>query len=466
MANNTQETLRFQPINGKTVRADFKGGELSSDFGALLLRETARRSGLVSRLSHAIRDSRHPSYIDHSIQDLLTQRVLQVACGYQDANDSNHLRKDPMFKLATGRNPLDTGANLASAPTFTRLGKALSRKDIHSLAYAFAEHFLASYKKPPKLAVIDLDHTASLTHGAQQYSLFNTKYGNACYLPLMIFEGLSGKLITAILRPGKTPSGRENAAIFKRLLALIRKAWPRTHLLVRGDSHFAQPELIRMVELDRAADYVFGKGAGDKNVLRPMADQCLARARRCLEQRIQGARRNKLKEPRRVRLYGEAAYQAKSWAGLNTRVIYKAEVNQLGDNPRFVVTSIEKASPQAVYEGIYSARGQAENYIKSLKNDLFCDRTSSMSFRSNALRMYYACAAYVLHHEMRLTALKGTGFEKAQPSTVIASLLKIAVRVVEYKDRVKLHLASSSPFKALLHRVTEIFMAIPVPKPG
>ena len=466
MAQHTQETLHFHPVDGKTVRADFNGGELSSDFAALLIRETALRSGLISRLVQSIKDKRHQSYVDHPIQDLLMQRVLQMACGYQDANDSNHLRKDPMFKLAAGRSPLNAEAHLASAPTYSRLGKGLSRKDIYNLAHAFAEHFLCSYKKPPKLIVIDLDHTASLTHGNQQYSLFNTKYGNTCYLPLMIFEGLSGKLITAILRPGKTPSGRENAGIIKRLLTLIRQSWPKTHLIIRGDSHFAQPELMQVVEQDKAADYVLGKGAGHPTALRPQSDKKMAEARRCLQERTAYARLNKLPIPYRVRLYGEAEYQAKSWKGLDTRVIYKAEVNQMGDNPRFVVTSIKNASAQCIYEQFYCPRGQDENYIKHLKNDLSCDRTSDMSFRANALRMYYACAAYVLHYEMRTTVLKDTELEKAQPSTVIARLFKIAVKVVEYKDRVKLHLPSSNPMKALLKRVTESFSALPVPKPG
>ena len=275
MPKHTQEILRFHPVDGKTVRADFDGGALSSDFGTLLLRETAIRSGLISRLLSAIRDKRHQSYIDHPMQDLLMQRILQMACGYQDANDSNQLRKDPMFKLAAGRSPLDEEQHLASAPTFTRLGQSLSRRDIYNLAYAFAEHFVSSYKKPPKLAVIDLDHTSSLTYGAQQYSLFNTKYGNTCYLPLLIFEGLSGKLITAILRPGKTPTGQENAAIVKRLLTLIRKSWPKTHLVVRGDSHFSQPELMRVIQEDKAADFVLGKGAGHPTALRPQASESL-----------------------------------------------------------------------------------------------------------------------------------------------------------------------------------------------
>lgn len=466
MAQNTQEILRFHPVKGKTIRADFNGGELSSDFGALLLRETAIRSGLINRLTQAVKDKRHASYVDHPLQDLLMQRVLQMACGYQDANDSNSLRKDPMFKLSVGRRPLDADTHLASAPTFTRLGKSMTRRDIYNIAYAFAEHFLASYKKPPRLAVIDLDHTASLTHGGQQYSLFNTKYGNTCYLPLMIFEGLSGKLITSILRPGKTPSGRENAAIVKRLIALIRQSWPKTHLVIRGDSHFAQPELMHVVQQDKAADFVLGKGAGHPTALRPQAADHLAEARRSLETRRALARLNKRPEPYRVRLYGEAQYQAKSWKGLDTRVIYKAEANQVGDNPRFVVTSIKEATAQCIYEQFYCPRGQDENYIKHLKNDLSGDRMSDQGFQANFLRMFYACAAYVLHLEMRETALKGTELERAQPSTVIAKLLKIAVKVVEYKDRVKLHLPSSSPVKMLLQRVTETFYTLPAFESG
>ena len=216
----------------------------------------------------------------------------------------------------------------------------------------------------------------------------------------------------------------------------------------------------------RRADDSNVRGAGHPTALRPQAGAHLAEARQSLETRRTLARLNKMPEPYRVRLYGEAQYQAKSWKGLDTRVIYKAETNQVGDNPRFVVTSIREASAQCIYEQCYCPRGQDENYIKHLKNDLSCDRMSDQGFQTNFLRMFYACAAYVLHFEMRETALKGTELEKAQPSTVIAKLLKIAVKVVEYKDRVKLHLPNSSSVKALLQKVAEAFYATPVPKPG
>ena len=466
MTQSTQEQLRFHPSNGKTIRADFNGGELSSDFGALLLRETILHSGLISRLTQAIDDKRHPSYIDHSLQNLLVQRILQMACGYEDANDSNRLRKDPMLKLAAGRNPLDDDNHLASSPTYTRLGKSMRRKDIYQMAEAFVHHFIASYDLPPMAIVIDLDHTPTITHGSQQMNLFNAKYQDYCYLPLLIFEGLSGKLITAILRPGKTPTGRENAAIIKRVIKLIRKRWPKTHLLVRGDSHFAQPELIHVVQANAHADYVLGKGAGHKTALRPKAKELLDQARRAFKVKTALAKLNDMPEPERLRLYGEAEYQAKSWKGLHTRVIYKAEVNEKGDNPRFIVTSIKEASPEVIYEDLYCPRGQDENFIKHLKSDLSGDRLSDQGFLANHLRLFYACAAYVLHYELRTKALKGTDLEKAQPSTVITKLCKVAVKVVEYKDRIKLHLPSSCPFKKLLQHVTEIFYQMPLPRPG
>ena len=466
MAEFTQKPLRFHPSNGKTIRADFNGGELSSDFGALLLRETGLQSGLLARLTAAIGDNRHQSYIDHPVQDLLTQRILQIGCGYEDANDSNFLRKDPMFKMAAGRNPLALDNHLASSATFTRLGQSVRRKDIYRMAKAFAEHFISSYKKPPKAIVIDLDHTPAITYGGQQMNLFNGKYNEYCYLPLLIFEGLSGKLITAILRPGKTPTGKENAAILKRLIELIRQSWPKTHLLVRGDSHFSQPELMAVVQKDKHSDYVLGKGAGHKTALRPQAQELLKEARKSLNIKTGLAKLNTMPEPYRLRLYGEAEYQAKSWKGLDTRIIYKAEVNQTGDNPRFVVTSIKGASPKTIYEQLYSPRGQDENYIKHLKSDLSGARLSDHGFLANHLRMFYACAAYVLHLELRVKALKGTELEKAQPSTVIAKLCKIAVKVVEYKDRIKLHLPSSCTMKSLLQHITEVFYIMPNPKPG
>lgn len=218
---------------------------MSSDFGALLLRGADQQVGLIARLAGAIDDQRHLSYIDHSISDLLSQRIFQTACGYIDGNDANSLRRDPMFKLAVGRAPLSEGSDLASGPTFSRLENGLSRKDAYRLAKAFVEAFVASYALAPSLIVLGMDHSEDPAHGQQELAFYNAHYGSHCYLPLFIFEGISGKLVTAVLRPGKRPTGRENAATMKRVLRLLRQAWPQTHIVLRGDGHFANPELMR-----------------------------------------------------------------------------------------------------------------------------------------------------------------------------------------------------------------------------
>ena len=387
MCHSTPTQLRFPAMAGFTVRADFNGGALSSDFGALLLQGVDRQTGLIERLASAIQDQRHPSYIDHSLTDLLRQRIFQSACGYADGNDANSLRHDPAFKLALGRAPLDADTALASAPTFSRLENGLSRKDIYRLAQAFVDAFIASYASPPPVMVLDMDHSEDRTHGRQELAFYNRHYGSHCYLPLFLFEGLSGKLITAVLRPGKRPTGRENA------------------------------------------------------------------------------RRLQQTTPAATRLYDNVAYQAGSWP-VAYRVVLKAEVMSLGDNPRFVVTSLTEPTAESLYRDLYCARGQDENYIKAVKNDLASDRTSDHGFIANHLRLFYACAAYNLIHSLREHTLCHTELAKAQPMTLILKLFKLAVRVVQYKDRIKLHLPTSCPMKGLLHRVTELMYLARPPTPA
>ena len=449
----TPTQLRFPAIAGFTVRGDFNGGMLSSDFGALLLHGSDRQTGLIDRLASAIRDQRHASYIDHSLSDLLRQRVFQPACGYADGNDANSLRHDPVFKLAAERAPLDTGNALASGPTFSRLENAMTRKDIYRLAQAFVDAFVASYATPPAMIVLDMDHSEDRTHGQQELAFYNHHYRSHCYLPLFLFEGLSGKLITAVLRPGKRPTGRENAAIIGRVVRRLRRAWPDTHILLRGDGHFANPELMALCEGDDQMDFLFGL-AGNR-ALTPKATPLLDRARTLHRQRCNNARRFGQAEPVATRLYEDIDYQAGSWSR-PWRVVLKAEVMSLGDNPRFVVTSLTDPAPELLYRDLYCARGQDENFIKAIKNDLSSDRTSDHSFLANHLRLFYACAAYSLIHSLRENTLCHTELAKAQPMSIILKLFKLAVRVVQYKDRIKLHLPSACPMKGLLHRVTEL----------
>jgi len=450
---STQEQLCFPPVAGLTVRGSFDGGALSSDFGPMVLRSIDRQIGLTERLANAFQDRRHPSYITHTIRELFAQRTYQVACAYEDGNDANALRSDPMFKLGLDRKPLDADNDLASAPTFSRLENAATPQDLFRLAQAFVDHFIASYAKPPQVIVLDLDHSEDEAHGRQEQIFYNHHYGSHCYLPLFIFEGLSGKLVTAALRPGKRPTGAENAAIVKRVLKRLRAVWPNTHIILRGDGHFSNPELMQLALATLLTDFIFG--VAGNSVLSPLAKPFLLAARQLHETRCAYAKLNQLKEPDATRTYHDLAYSAKTWPK-TFRVVLKAEVMALGDNPRFVVTSLDLPTPENLYRDLYCARGQDENWIKMIKNDLASDRTSDHRFLANHMRLFFSCAAYVLHQALRTEVLVHTELAKAQPFTVILKLFKIAVRVIQYKDRVKLQLPSLCPAKPLLLKICNL----------
>jgi hypothetical protein len=460
MSYSSPTQLCFPPVDGQTLRADFEGGALSSDFGALLLRGIDRQIGLTKRLTAALHDKRHQSYIDHPLRDLLAQRIYQIASGYADGNDANSLRRDPMFKLGVDRLPLEPEHDLASAPTLSRLEHSVDRKDLYRLTQAFVDHFIASYPEPPAAIVLDLDHSDDPTYGQQEFAFYNHYYKTYCYLPLFIFEGTSHALVTACLRPGPRPPGAENAMILVRLLSYLRRHWPHTHILVRGDSHFATPEVIAVITSYRWTDFVFGL-AGNAVLLRH-AEPVMQEARRLYQQGPALAQAHRTRPPASSRLYAEFLYAAASWAQ-PWRGILKAEVMAAGDNPRFVVTSLADPPPQMLYEDLYCARGNCENDIKAVKCDLHSDRTSATTCLAHSLRLLLSCAAYVLHHALRPHTLQHTALAHAQPSTLILTLFKVATQIKQDKDRILLHLPSPCPVKALLHRVTALLYVVPLP---
>ena len=271
----------------------------------------------------------------------------------------------------------------------------------------------------------------------------------------MIFDGRSGALVAAILRPGKRPTGAENAMIMKRVLTLIRKRFPQTHILVRGDGHFSGPEMMQMIAKMPNTDFIFGLAGNTK--LQALAERTKQRA--CaLWAEVQTAE----VVPEAVRVFHEFSYAAGSWPQA-WRVIVKAEVMALGENPRFIVTSLASDEAGMLYEDLYCARGQTENFIKHLKCDLASDRTSCTTFLANCMRLLLHAAAYVLHQQLRTQGLQNTALSQAQPSTVIKKLFKIAVQVQQYKNRVVLHLPSACPVKHLLHMLAERLF---VPRPA
>ena len=308
--------------------------------------------------------------------------------------------------------------------------------------------------------MLELDHSEDTAHGQQELIFYHAHYGSHGYLPLFLFEGLSGKFVTAAWRPGKRPTGAENAMIVKRVLKRLRAAWPDTHIIRRGDAHFANPELMPLVLEDPQADFIFGLSSNA--ILKPLAQPFLEATRRQQEVRGDSARRHHQPAPVATQTYHELDDAAKTWPQ-PFRVVLKAEVTALGDNPRFVVTSLDLPTPKSLYGDLYGARGQDENWIKMIKNDLASDRTSAHRFLANHLRLFFAGGAYVLHQALRTEVLVHTELAQAQPATVILKLFKIAVRVIQYKDRLKLHLPSSCPVKALLHQVTEILFQVREP---
>lgn len=445
--NSTPEQLRFASIPAHSVRADFAGGGLSSDLGPLLLRGVDLQIGLTKRLAAALPDRRHQSYVSHSYHDILTQRIYQIGCGYEDGNDANSLRQDPMFKLGAARLPFDDDAALASGATISRFEHAATRQDIYRVSEALVEQFLASFSSPPKSLILDLDHSEDACYGQQPLAFYNHHYGSTCYLPLMIFDGVSGGLIAAVLRPGRRPFGEENAMIMRRVLKRIRRHFSDTHILVRGDGHFSGPELMGLIDSMVNVDFIFGFACNPK--LLAMAEPTRLRA---IDLWVESQTQDVV--PNAVRLFEEFTYKARSWPKA-WRVLLKAEVMALGENTRFIVTSLPGLDAGMLYEDIYCARGQAENYIKYLKDDLAADRTSCTSFLANCMRLLLHAAAYVLHQQLRTQALQHTALSQAQPKTVIAKLFKIAVRVRQCKNKIVLNLPSACPVKHLLQTLTE-----------
>jgi hypothetical protein len=448
------------PVGGQTIRADFEGGALSSDFGALLLRGLDRQIGLTQRLAAAIHDKRHPSSIEHPLRDLLAQRIYQIASGYADGNAANSLRRAPRFKLGVDRLPLEPEHDVASAPTLSRLEHSVDRTDLYRLTQAFVDHCIASYPEPPAALVLDLDHSDDPTYGQQEFPFYNHYYQNYCYLPLFIFAGPSHALIAACLRPGTRPPGADNAMMLVRLLSSLRRHWPHTHILGRGASHCVTPEVSEVITSYRGTDVVFGL-AGNAVLLRQAAP-VMQEARRLHPQCTALAQAHRTRPPASSRLDAEFPSAAASWAQ-SWRVIRKAEVRAAGENPRFGVTSLAAPPPQMLYEDLYCARGNGENDLKAVQGDLHSDRTSATTFLANSLRLLLSWAAYVLHHALRTHTLQHTALAHAHPSTLILTLFKVATQIKQYKDRILLHLPSSCPVTALLHRVTALLYVVPLP---
>ncbi|RQV98897.1 IS1380 family transposase [bacterium] len=428
MTQNTKQKMLFKAISHKKVIADFNGGNVTSDAGLLFLREIEKKTGIIDRIASVLHDPRHPGYVKHDLHTLLRQRAYQIIAGYEDANDSDQLRHDPVFKIVCDQ--MDTP--LASQPTISRFENTFSRKDLYRIAEAFIDTFIVSYKKTPQAIILDLDDTPDFTYGHQQLSFFNAYHGGHCFMPLHIYEGTSGKLITTILRTGKRPSGKEIVMILKRIVRRIRQAWPNVGILIRADSHYGSPEVFDFCESNNLK-FVLGL-IGQAPMLRKVEALAVK------------AREFYLESGQPVKLFTEFRYQAGSWNSPQ-RVICKVEYNDQGSNIRFIITNLNAAKIRMIYDTIYCARGAMELMIKEHKNGLCSDRTSCNSFLANQFRLFLHSIAYVLMHAFREKCLKNTQFARAQFDTIRLYILKIGARVIQLSTKIKIHLPSSNPYK-------------------
>ena len=429
------------PFVSKPVVARFDGGALTSDAGVTLLAALDRRLGLSKRLARCLTDARDPARVRHRVAELLRQRIYQIACGYEDCNDADSLRYDPVLKLAVGRLPSED--DLASQPTLSRLENVVSARELLAMGEQLVTHYCERHAQaPPRTIILDADATDDECHGHQQLSFFHGFYNEHCYLPLLVFAQVEGvgeqELLAAVLRAGNVHAGHKAMVVLKRIRQRLRSAFPACRLLLRGDSGLALPEVYDGCEALRMP-YIISLGKHPR--LLKLAEPWLERARAQCAQTGETAQ-----------VFGEFEYAADSWPHPR-RVIVKAEVMSQGDNPRFVVTSLpaSELDAEAIYT-VYRQRGDPENRIKELKLDLHADRLSCHRFLANQFRLLLHAAAYLMMQAMR-GALAGTELARAQVGTLRLRLLKVGARVVESCRRICLHLPTAYPWQYLWHHL-------------
>jgi hypothetical protein len=440
---NTPE-LSLGKLAGKRTSIAFDDPNVSSDGGSLLLQLQAQRTGLIDDLADAITDQRDPRYVKHLNGELLAQRILQIGNGWEDCNDCDHLKCDPIIKIGAGRDPL--GEDLGSQPTMSRLENSVTERDLIAMAYVLVDHFIASYDKAPEMICLDMDPSAHLVYGQQELGLYNTHVEDYCLMPFYVFEGNSGKLITAILRPGKTPTHDEIISVTKRLVRRIRQAWPKVQIVFRADSHHAKPEVMDWLE-DHGLLYVMGLSQ----------NQVLNRTCKFVRKEVKRAYQRTLKASRRFHSFYYAT--KKTWRQ-QRRVICRALANDSGTDLRYIVTNIKQAGAQYLYETVYSQRGNAELMIKEIKLGLRSDRSSCGSKQANQFRLFLHAAAYALIHDFRERVLAGTELANASIGTIRLRLLKIAARVVRTARTIRVHLPEGFAYKEIFTKAAALLVPV------
>ena len=425
----------------RKVVARFDGGRLSSDAGLLCLYALDQQHGLTAGFASCLKDARDSRYVRHQIRELLTQRSFQIVAGYEDCNDADSLRSDPIFKTVCDRLP-ESDPDLASQPTLSRLENSVDSKDLTRLGQWLLETYLKHRKKSrPEKIILDIDSTDDVTHGQQEFSFYHGYYREHMYHPLLLFDGETGDLVCALLRPGNQGAAAHAVAVLKRVVARMRQVLGSdVPIEVRADSGFATPALYEFCEEEKL-QYVVGFARNSRlaATVEPLVEQVQADYDDSGEKQRQ---------------FTELVYQADSW-DRERRMVAKVEVSERGFNRRFVVTNRQDLTAGQLYDH-YIGRGQCENFVKAFKKDLAMDRLSCHRFLANQFRLFIHALAYVLILRLR-DYLCGTPWHNLEIETLRRRLFKIGARVRETSRRIWVHLASSYPeqklFALLMHRL-------------
>jgi len=446
MTDNTPLPFDLPSVRRKKLTVDFEGGNQSSDGGLLLLRQAERKLGVCRRLADAMPDRRDPDRIRHAMFEMVMARVAAIACGHKDAIDLDRLRHDPLMKVAVGRCP-ETGGPLASQATISRLENAPSKTEAARLAAALLDQF-GTTVKPDKQEILDIDDTFCAAHGGQQLAFWNAHHDERGFASMHIYHVASGTPVATILRPARTPKGTEVRTVIKHVTKHLRRHWPNTRIVWRGDSHYGRVEAMEWAE-DNGADYIFGL-AGNAAL-----DAFVAEVADNL--RFHHAMSSKAK----LRTFACFTYQAGSWKRPR-KVVARLECSlQPVDGEtgmrqevdiRYVVTSL-KGSAQHLYENVYCHRGQMENLIKLHKAQLASDRMSCHSATANQVRLVLHTAAFWLMHGVRAAIPQTSPLATAEFATIRERLIKIGARVIEYIARIRVQLPTSCPEGALFRAV-------------
>ncbi len=472
----TPKQLNFGSLKGRKVIADFTGGRITSDAGIVLLAKLDKKLKITSHFTECFRDYRDLSYVNYSVHKLLAQRVYGIILGYEDVNDHDKLRYDPALAIALEQlNFIDSNEGvLAGKSTINRLeycpetiiNQESSRyhkieHDPKEIERAFVDIFLASYKKPPKQIILDMDVTDDQVHGNQEGAFFNPYYKGVCYAPLYIFCG--HHLLVAKLRSSNVDPAAEALPELKRIIGLIREKWQDTHIVIRGDSAYSREDIMVWCEEQEKVDYILAMGTNNQLKLR--ASDIIEKAKADYEIRLEPVTKlmetffstdEELSESKKLvpesTWYRSLCYKTQTSWSRSRRVVTKVCYGSKGSQMRHVVTSLpaSKISPSLLYTKKYCPRGEMENRIKEQQLDLFADRTSTQTFDSNQLRLWLSSMAYVLMQAFRQNCLSRTSFAKATVGTIRLSFLKLGARITISCRRILIAITTAYPYQDIL----------------